>query len=53
MTLYFAPEEPEGKESNWILTVRGKGWYCALRNCGPLESWFVKSWKLDDIILAD
>ncbi len=53
MTLYFAPEAPEGKESNWIQTVPGKGWCCAFRNYRPLESWFAKMWKLDDIILAD
>ena len=39
-TLYFGPKAPEGKESNWIQTVPGKGWFAILRLDGPLEPWF-------------
>jgi hypothetical protein len=47
--LYFAPKAPEGKESNWIQTVRGKGWYPILRLYGPLQPWFDKTWRPGEI----
>jgi hypothetical protein len=47
--IYFGPEAPEGKESNWIQTVPGKGWNILLRFYGPLESWFDKTWKPGEI----
>ena len=43
--LYFGPEAPAGRESNWIQTVSGKGWFGILRLYGPLESWFDNSWQ--------
>jgi hypothetical protein len=48
-TIHFGPEAPEGKESNWIQTVPGKGWFTILRLYGPLESWFVKTWRPGEI----
>jgi len=33
--IYFGPEAPEGKESNWIQTVPEKGWFCLLRLYSP------------------
>jgi hypothetical protein len=50
--LYFAPEPPEGKESNWIQTVPSKGWYAILRLYGPLEPWFEKTWRPGEIELV-
>ena len=53
--VYFGPSAPEGKESNWIQTIPGKGWSVVLRLYGPLEPWFDKAWqpgeieRLDDI----
>jgi len=47
--LYFAPRAPAGKESNWIQTVPGKGWYTILRLYGPLEPWFDKTWRPGEI----
>lgn len=47
--LYFAPKAPEGKESNWIQTVPGKGWYPILRLYGPLQPWFDKTWRPGEI----
>ena len=52
-TVWFAPETPEGHESNWIQTIPGKSYDVILRMYGPLESWFGKSWKLGDIELVD
>ena len=49
--LWFGPEAPEGKESNWLQTVPGKGWHILWRIYGPLEPWFDKSWRPGDIEL--
>ena len=45
--LYFAPNAPEGQESNWIPT-REDFWVC-LRLYGPESPQVIKSWKLTDI----
>ena len=50
-TLWFGPEPPAGKETNWVPTVRGKGWFMVLRLYGPLESWFDQTWRLGEIRL--
>jgi len=47
--LYFGPNSPKGKESNWIETVPGKGWFTILRLYGPQEAWYDKTWKPSDI----
>ncbi len=49
--IWFGPEPPAGKESNWIQTVPGKGWWIVLRIYGPLEPWFDKTWKPGEIEL--
>ena len=53
--LYFGPEKPKDKKkaANWIETVPGKGWFAVLRLYGPLEPWFEKTWKPDDIKLVE
>jgi len=43
-TVWFGPEPPAGKESNWVPTVPGKGWFTVLRLYGPLEPWFDQTW---------
>ena len=50
--VYFAPEAPEGKEGNWLLTVPGKSWFTILRMYGPLEPWIDKSWRPGEIELV-
>ena len=47
--IYFGPKPPAGKESNWIQTVPGKGWFLCLRLYGPLKPWFDKSWRPGEI----
>jgi hypothetical protein len=39
----------KGKESNWIQTVPGKGWFTILRLYGALEPWFDKTWRPGEI----
>jgi hypothetical protein len=50
--VYFGPEPPIGKESNWIQTIPGKGWWTYLRLYGPLEPWFDKTWRPREIELV-
>jgi hypothetical protein len=47
--VYFGPEPPVGKESNWIQTIPGKGWWTYLRLYGPLEPWFDQTWQPGEI----
>ncbi len=50
--VWFAPEAPEGKESNWVQTIPGKGWFMILRLYGPLEPWFDQTWRPGEIELV-
>ncbi|GAB3317921.1 hypothetical protein GCM10027451_36240 [Geodermatophilus aquaeductus] len=50
--LWFGPTAPMGKESNWVQTVPGRHWFSYFRLYGPLEPYFDRSWKLEDITLA-
>jgi hypothetical protein len=34
--LYFGPTAPAGKESQWIKTIPGKGWFTDFRIHGPM-----------------
>lgn len=48
MDLWFGPQAPAGKESNWVKTLPGKGWFAYFRAYGPTEAFFDKTWKLSD-----
>jgi len=50
--IYFGPEAPEGKKSNWIQTVPGRGWFPILRFYSPKQSWFDKTWRPGEIELV-
>jgi hypothetical protein len=50
--LYFGPKAPAGKEANWIATVPRKGWFAILRLYGPLDPWFDKTWRPEEIELV-
>jgi hypothetical protein len=47
--IYFGPKAPQAKETNWIQTMQGKGWFTLFRFYGPLEPFFDKTWKPNDI----
>jgi len=47
--VYFGPTPPAGMENNWIQTISGKGWNMLFRLYGPLEPWFDKTWRLNEI----
>lgn len=48
--LYFGPAAPAGRESNWIQTLPGKGWFAYFRWYGPTQAFFDKTWALPDIV---
>ena len=50
--LYFGPKAPAGKESNWLQTVPGKGWFCLLRLYSPTEEWYEGKWLPGEIELV-
>ena len=50
--LYLGPKAPAAKESNWLATVPGKGYFAILRLYGPTETAMNKSWKPSDIELV-
>jgi hypothetical protein len=43
--LRFGPEAPANKETNWIQTLPGKGWYMILRLYEPKEAWIDGIWR--------
>jgi hypothetical protein len=47
--VYFAPEAPVGKESNWVPTNARGGFEVLFRFYGPEKALFDKTWKLPDI----
>ncbi|MBL0143935.1 MAG: DUF1254 domain-containing protein [Betaproteobacteria bacterium] len=47
--VYFGPKAPAGKESNWVQTTSGTGYFVALRLYGALEPWFDKTWRPSEI----
>ena len=47
--VYLGPTAPEGKQSNWLATVPGKGYFAILRLYSPTEAAINKTWKPGDI----
>jgi hypothetical protein len=47
--IHFGPKAPTGKESNWIYTAPGRGWFAGFRLYDPDKAFFDKTWKLPDI----
>lgn len=52
INLYFGPKVATGRERNSIKTVPGKGWFPIFRLYGPLEPFYNKTWKLNDLQTA-
>jgi hypothetical protein len=51
--LYFGPTPPDGQASNWIETIPDKSWFAIVRVYGPLQPWFDRTWRLNDIEATD
>lgn len=47
--LYFGPQAPAGKDSNWIPTKAGREFEVMFRLYAPTKALFDKSWVLPDI----
>ncbi len=47
--VYFGPEAPAGKESNWVPTRPGEQFEVLFRLYGPEKPLFDKTWVLPDI----
>ena len=47
--IYFGPNAPEGKESNWLPTKSGVNYELLFRFYGPEQAVFDKTWQLPDI----
>src|SRR6201999_1145118 len=43
--LYFGPVAPAGKESRWVQTIPGTGWFVYFRIYGPETPAFDGRWK--------
>jgi hypothetical protein len=48
--IVFGPGTSADAEANWVQTVPGKGWFVLFRFYGPLEAFFDKTWKPNDIV---
>jgi hypothetical protein len=47
--IFFGPEAPRGKKSNWLKTNPGEYWFAYFRLYAPTEAYFDRSWPLYDI----
>jgi hypothetical protein len=47
--LYFGPEAPKGKESNWVQTVPGRAWWPYFRLYSPTQPFLDQTWVIPDI----
>jgi hypothetical protein len=47
--IYFGQKAPPGKESNWMATPAGTGYFVILRLYGPTEAAIDKSWVPGDV----
>lgn len=51
--VYFGPNAPAGKTSNWVYTAPGKPWFSMFRFYGPEKAVFDKTWVLGEIEQLD
>src|SRR5262249_41952391 len=47
--VYFGPEPPPGKESNWVPTTPGREFELMFRLYAPTKALFDKAWTLPDV----
>ena len=48
--IYFGPTPPPQGEDNWIKTNPDEGFFMYFRFYGPLEPFYDKSWKINDVV---
>ena len=47
--MYFGPQAPAGKETNWVKTNPDEYWFAYFRLYAPTETYFDRSWPMYDI----
>jgi len=47
--VYIGPAAPAGKESNWLQTIPGRGFFTVLRLYNPLQAFFDETWRPSEI----
>jgi hypothetical protein len=50
LDIYFGPTPPPQGEESWIKTKPGEGFFMYFRFYGPLEPFYDKSWKVNDVV---
>jgi hypothetical protein len=48
--MYFGPTPPPQGEKSWVKTKPGEGFFMYFRLYGPLEPFYDKSWKVNDVV---
>lgn len=51
--LYVGPKAPTGKETNWLQTQIGEGWFPLFRFYGTQQAFFDKTWKIGEFELME
>jgi hypothetical protein len=46
--IYVGPKAPKGKETNWLQTNEGEGWFPLFRCYGTQQSFFDKTWEIGE-----
>jgi len=47
--IFFGPTAPVGRQSNWVPTLPGRGWFPLFRLYAPKQAFFDRSWTLGDL----
>jgi hypothetical protein len=47
--VHFGPKAPSGKAANWAPTIKDHDYFLLFRFYGPTETFYDKSWKLNDL----
>ena len=47
--LYVGPTPPPGRETNWLKSIPGKGYFTILRLYGPTEAFLDQTWRPSDL----
>lgn len=47
--IFFGPNIPAGRKTNWIQTIPEKDWYMVLHMYEPMEAWVNNNWKPGEI----
>ncbi|MEJ2487218.1 MAG: DUF1254 domain-containing protein [Anaerolineales bacterium] len=50
INIYFGPTPPLEGEDSWIKTKPGEGFFMYFRFYGPLEPFYDKSWRMNDVV---